>query len=355
MCGRVVLLIGGLALACAVSASAQDSLSEAYGSGVHAYFAGDYATAHQRLTSAIAGGTKDPRAFYFRGLACLKLGRPQEAAVDFRQGAQREAKDEAGFYNVGKSLERVQGNDRVAVEGYRAEARKAAAEQAERIRKARYEAIRRDDSRVVRESSVGKAATSSSDSEEPNPFGRPGDKPEKKRAKASSGDQPKKDNPFATGDESGDEGPAAKSGKNPFGEDGGDDKAAPKSGKSPFGDDEKSEEKPAPKAEAKSNPFGDDDKPAEKPAPKAEEKSNPFGDDDKPGPKASDKPAPKTDKDKSVIGPIGRAIGKAITGKETPGGEKKSPSAGPVDKGNPDKPAEKKPSDKKSDPANPFD
>ena len=113
----IVLLVAGLASLCTVSLSAQEAvLSQEYGSGVHSYFAGNYAKAYEQLTTAIDGGSKDPRAFYFRGLACLNLGRPQDAEIDFRAGAALEAQDVNKLYNVGKSLERIQGPARAELE-----------------------------------------------------------------------------------------------------------------------------------------------------------------------------------------------------------------------------------------------
>ena len=56
---------------------------------------------------------------------------------------------------MGKSLERVQGSARLELETYRVAARMAAYEQAERLRKARYEALQREESRVLREQSQG--------------------------------------------------------------------------------------------------------------------------------------------------------------------------------------------------------
>ncbi len=149
---RIVLLVGGLASLCASSLFAQDAvLGQKYGLGVHAYFAGEYPKATAELTAAIDGGSKDPRAFYFRGLAYLKLGREPEANADFQKGADLESRDVNKFYNVSKSLERVQGSARAALETFRVNARMAALEQAEKMRKARYEAIRRDEERVLRE------------------------------------------------------------------------------------------------------------------------------------------------------------------------------------------------------------
>jgi hypothetical protein len=213
----IVLLVGGLASLSAVSVFAQDAvLGHEYGSGVHAYFMGDSLKSHERLTAAIQGGTKDPRAFYFRGLAYLRLGRPEEAVMDFRKGAQLESKDINRFYNVGRALERIQGSARLQLEEYRADARMAALEQSEKLRKARYEAVKREEERVMREQAaaapempenasdvVAPPAAEASD----NPFAAPaaGSKPEKKapasKPAAKKGPEasspPAEDNPFA--------------------------------------------------------------------------------------------------------------------------------------------------------------
>jgi hypothetical protein len=118
---------------------AQDPvLSRLYGSGVHAYFGGDYVRAHELLTRAIKLGMEDPRVYYYRGLAYLKLGRPEEAEEDFRKGAEIEAKDFGIFYEVGRALERVQGRPRLLIEKHRFAARTAAKERAEQLRRERY-------------------------------------------------------------------------------------------------------------------------------------------------------------------------------------------------------------------------
>jgi tetratricopeptide (TPR) repeat protein len=213
----IVLLVGGLASLSAASLFAQDAvLGQQYGSGVHAYFMGDAEGAYERLTAAVQGGSKDPRVFYFRGLAYLRLGRPQEATMDFRKGAELESKDINRFYNVGKALERVQGSARLELENYRVDARMAALEQAEKLRKARYEAMKREEERVMREQSVaapempagGPEVVAPPAAESDNPFAAPeaaappekkgaaATKPaEKKGADASS--PPAEDDPFA--------------------------------------------------------------------------------------------------------------------------------------------------------------
>jgi tetratricopeptide (TPR) repeat protein len=174
----IVLLVGALASLSAVSLFAQEAvLTQEYGSGVHAYFTGDSQQAYESLTAAIQGGSKDPRAFYFRGLTYMTLGRPQEASIDFRKGAELESKDINRFYNVGKALERVQGAARIELEKYRVDARMIALEQAEKIRKARYEAMKREEERVLREQSVaapeGSEVVPPPAAESDNPFAAP--------------------------------------------------------------------------------------------------------------------------------------------------------------------------------------
>ncbi|MBN2476283.1 MAG: hypothetical protein JXB62_16845 [Pirellulales bacterium] len=146
------LLAGGMVMLWGVSLCAQDAvLAQKYGSGVHAYFSHDYVGAYDNLTEAIQAGTKDPRAFYFRGLTYLRLGRETEAGTDFQKGAELESGDLNRFYHVAKSLERIQGNARVTLEEYRLEARMAARQRAEELRKARYDTIRREEHQAVQE------------------------------------------------------------------------------------------------------------------------------------------------------------------------------------------------------------
>lgn len=114
-----------LGMNCLVAMATDDPvLTTAYGTGVHAYHAADYQRSFDDLTAVIDGGSTDPRAFYFRGLAALKLGRIDEAEADFAAGAAREAAA-LGGWNVPRSLERIQGEDRLRLERHRARARVA--------------------------------------------------------------------------------------------------------------------------------------------------------------------------------------------------------------------------------------
>ncbi|TWU40760.1 hypothetical protein [Novipirellula artificiosorum] len=107
----------------ATSTSAQSAvLAEMYGRGVHAYYAGRYQDANEYLSMAINNGSKDPRAYYFRGLVANAEGRQYEADNDWRQGAQLEVATGTSA-EVGRSLARFQGPDRLKLEQFRQKAR----------------------------------------------------------------------------------------------------------------------------------------------------------------------------------------------------------------------------------------
>jgi len=322
----IVLLVGGLASLTTASLPAQEAvLSQEYGAGVHAFFASDYLNAHQHLTTAIEGGSKDPRAFYFRGLACVKLGRGPDAVLDFRKGAELESSDVNRFYDVGKALERVQGAARVELENYRVAARMAALEQAERLRKARYEAMQREESRVLREQAK-RAPADESDATPPA---------------AASGDD---DNPFATpGDElTPEKAPKSKPGK----------KASPKSDES--GDNPFETEEPKADKKPKTKPDDKNKKPDDKKKKKADE-DDPFGGDEPAAPEKpkTDKPKtekPKTEKPKADEKKPGDKGDKKDDGKKGDDKKEKKPDDKKAKK------PEKKPDDKakKGDPDDPF-
>ena len=130
---------------------AQDSLlQEMYGQGVHAYFSGQLDQAHELFTAAIDQGSQDPRCYYFRGLSFAKLGRPDEAEADYRQGAELEASGAAQQINIGLALQRVQGAQRLQLEEHRYQARLAARLKEAQERKERYEQMQRNESQVLR-------------------------------------------------------------------------------------------------------------------------------------------------------------------------------------------------------------
>ena len=127
MVRSLTLLAGGLLSLSAVSLQAEDAvLRQLFGRGVHAFNSRDLVEAHKYFTSAIDSGTKDPRSYYFRGLVCRELGRKADAELDFQKGSELEILDVDKRFDVARSLIRVQGQARVALETYRLEARKAA-------------------------------------------------------------------------------------------------------------------------------------------------------------------------------------------------------------------------------------
>lgn len=135
-CGIAVPLAvtGGAARGQAVENLA---LASTYGGGVHAFFCGDYDRSYEDLTAAIAAGSEDPRTRYFRGLAALRLGRLDEAEADFAEGAELESRA-IGGWPVSRSLERVQGHDRLQLERHRVRARVAAMQRAEAAERERF-------------------------------------------------------------------------------------------------------------------------------------------------------------------------------------------------------------------------
>ena len=147
----VFFAIGLVCLSASLVSASDAVLEQFYGSGVHAFFSRDYVKAHEYLTTAIDGGSVDPRPYYFRGMAYLKLGRAEEAELDFKKGATKESRDVNKFYNVSKSLERIQGRARLTLEQHRVVARMAARQEAEKLHKARYEQIRQEEGRLLQQ------------------------------------------------------------------------------------------------------------------------------------------------------------------------------------------------------------
>jgi hypothetical protein len=105
-------------------ASAQEfgAADTLYSSGVQAYFGGRPAEAEASLSSLLRVDPNDPRAFYFRALSLMQQGREDEARSDMEIGAQMEARSPNRF-DIGKTLERVQGSTRLVLEQYRSQAR----------------------------------------------------------------------------------------------------------------------------------------------------------------------------------------------------------------------------------------
>lgn len=149
-----VTLLGGAVFG-TVTASGQQvtieslPLANAYGNGVHGFFAGAYDRAYEDLSTVIEAGSTDPRAWYFRGLAALNLGRSDEAEADFAEGARRES-ETGGAWPVARSLERVQGNARLQLERHRTRARVAMLQRRREAEQRRYSDIEEMQPEVLR-------------------------------------------------------------------------------------------------------------------------------------------------------------------------------------------------------------
>ena len=159
MSRNVVFLVAGWLLVSSAPVMAQEAvLDQIYGNGVHAYFAQDYLKAHQFFTSAIDGHSQDPRCFYFRGLTLLKLGRPQDADLDFQHGAKLESSiDPARAYNVARRWSGVQGSDRGTLEQYRLKARMAVLQKLEEERRLKYQEGLKEQRAFLQKQSKGPA------------------------------------------------------------------------------------------------------------------------------------------------------------------------------------------------------
>src|SRR4051812_1006255 len=115
-------LLSSAATIAPIRAQVSDAAGTFYADGVDSFFAGRTDEAAASLSRSIAANPNDPRAFYFRALARLRVGDSGGAQDDMRAGAQVEARL-PNRYAIGKSLERVQGYDRLELEKYRRTAR----------------------------------------------------------------------------------------------------------------------------------------------------------------------------------------------------------------------------------------
>ncbi len=84
--------------------------------GVVAYRTGRFAEAEEAFKQAVFHDAADARYWYFLGAARWQGGRTTEAAGDFRQGADREARQQPARREVNRVLEVVQGPVRAALE-----------------------------------------------------------------------------------------------------------------------------------------------------------------------------------------------------------------------------------------------
>ena len=114
---HAVCLIFGCTTFLPLAARAHEfgSTESLYSDGVQAYFGGRCGEAESLFSSVAGMDPNDPRAFYFRALSLMRQGREDEARSDMEIGAQIEARFPTRF-DIGKTLERVQGSNRLLLE-----------------------------------------------------------------------------------------------------------------------------------------------------------------------------------------------------------------------------------------------
>src|SRR5262245_15424898 len=143
MAGKKSWVVAAAAMLLAGACYGQDALvEEMYGRGVHAFFSNNMGEAFNALNASILNGSRDPRAFYYRGLVFARTGRPEEAREDIRKATELEMLGGVP-YPVGRSLERIQGPERMMLEGHRRAAKLELHSQILARDRARYEQIQR--------------------------------------------------------------------------------------------------------------------------------------------------------------------------------------------------------------------
>ena len=248
-----------------LNANDELAITELYGQAVHAYFDGDYQGAHKFLSDAIDLGTDDPRVYYFRGLSKMKLGREDEAKTDFGAGGKLEAAGPAQFYPIGRSLERIQGAERMAIEKVRKQARIAIRLRKKKIEQARIEAFKRDEKLRNAGPAVQLGSPSADSKSDEDPFGTAGKAAPKTNTPAKSTTPAA---PAKTNDPFGAPKKAEPAGNDPF--------AAPKKATEPAGND------PFAAPPKKTEPAGNDPFAAPKKSTEPAKNDDPFGAPNKP-------------------------------------------------------------------------
>lgn len=100
-----------------------------FGTNIHRYYEGDYSQLIADVSEIVNDDLEDPRIYYLRGLAFLKTGQEPAAAEDLRKGAELEAiQFGKRNYNIARTMQRIQGNDRAMLEAARSDAMKRRSE-----------------------------------------------------------------------------------------------------------------------------------------------------------------------------------------------------------------------------------
>jgi len=183
------------------------AVKRALGNGMHAFFGADYQQAYDDLTEVVAAGSRDPRALYFRGLAARRMGRIDEAEADFSEAARLEAAA-IGQWPVSQTLERVQGQDRLALERHRIRGRIAGIQAGREAELRRYSELETTQDTYLRRRrpAVGErdpAAPFVTESVNPPPPARVAEEPEPESEMQDSDDEPQVDggDPFGNASE----------------------------------------------------------------------------------------------------------------------------------------------------------
>jgi len=143
--------ISGLGISATAHAQQSPELKSLYGRGVHSFFSNQVSHAERQFTSVIDAGSTDPRVYYFRSMARLRMGLTEEAQSDMRIGASYEARRPGDRAAVSKSLQRLQGSGRLMLERFRREARLLRGEQRRTQARTRYQRLQRREADVLRQ------------------------------------------------------------------------------------------------------------------------------------------------------------------------------------------------------------
>lgn len=276
-----LLLTGMVALtvlvpAATTSAQSSNAMEQLYGRGVHAYHSGQMQNARDALSQAVDLGSRDPRVYYFRGLAHGFLDNKEAAMKDFKSGAQLEATTTGRHFDVNRALERVQGEMRLEIENARRTARLAKSSTAQGS--GTREMADKNLPVVPDPMTSGQAAGQSTNFPDVTGVQNPG--------------TPFSESAGSTNEQSGEEQPMIE--EDPFGDTGGNDSTQAAIEEDPFGD-QKSDDPPM----EEEDPFGD-------PTPAAEEaagettppdEEDPFGDQKTDDKKVDDDPPAEEEND----------------------------------------------------------
>jgi hypothetical protein len=145
-----LILLTWLGTSTTANSQQPPELRALYGRGVHSYFGNQVSLAEQQFSKVIDAGSTDPRVYYFRGIARLRMGRQHEARSDMRIGADYEARRPGDRGAISKSLQRVQGQGRLMLERFRREARLMRGEKRRTQSRIRYQRLRGREVDVLR-------------------------------------------------------------------------------------------------------------------------------------------------------------------------------------------------------------